>query len=332
MLKKITIFLLIALFIAFAINNLYERYLRPDNLFFSECLEQSRKWEKEIRSHGKPCYIFAGSSEVRMGIEPEVMWTHHGIPAINAGVQAGNGDYCNVQTAIDFLKSGDTLVLSCKPSCFTTHEYFSQAGINFNFKHQGVKIFSDGIIPINKETIICLLCGDSMDYCTYLMRILTRPDCIFRYSSPQNARISKSGRVEVYLSNEQKVNISHQKSTELPHVEGWKELLDKVKSACHKKNANLVIYIATAHASVSTRRGNAYMALHFVNMGFPVLRDPLLGASENAQNFSDTGLHLSVDYGKQYSIFLANLIKNKSYWTASELTEIINKDSSPGGH
>lgn len=327
MLKKLTILLLSALLIAFTINRLYERFFSPGNVFFSQCLEKSREWETSVRSHGKPCYVFAGGSEVRMGIEPEVMWNQHGIAAINAGAQAGNGYYCNVQTALDFLIPGDTLVLACRPLNFAVTEDFSHSGVNFIFQHQGFEAFSDGIVPLNADNATFLLCGNSSFYCMHLMRSLTRPECIYRYSSPRYAGISESGRVEVFLTNVQTRNINQEGDVILPPIEGWSQFLDKVKLACNHKKVNLLIYIAQSHSSASTRKANAYLALHFVKMGIPVLRDPELGASENALNFSDTSLHLSPEYGKKFSSLLAELIKNRTYWTEAELTDIINERS-----
>ena len=72
------------------------------------------------------------------------------------------------------------------------------------------------------------------------------------------------------------------------------------------------------------RRLYAQGALHFTEMGIPVLKDSLLGAWPYGSKFSDSPLHLSIEGGKEFSEFLAGQIKAKNYWTKEELQSIVN--------
>lgn len=126
MLKKLFLLSLFGIIISFIINCVYVKYFHPESVFFSECIEKSKEWENHIRKKDEPCYIFAGGSEVRMSIDPEVMWNSHQIRAINAGIQAGNGILCNLQSAWPFLQPNDYLVVSlCRfnyvPPCMGQH-------------------------------------------------------------------------------------------------------------------------------------------------------------------------------------------------------------------
>ena len=326
MLKRFILFILIGIILSATINLLYERYCRPDNLFFSDCLKQSEKWEEEIRATQLPCYVFAGASDVRMGIDPETMWSEHQLPAINAGVQAGNGLMCNVQSAIPFLQANDTLVLSVMPGFGTTSSEYPHSGINFCFRHQGVQMFTDNLIDFNASTVWSIITGDATNYCIHLMRILTRPNNIYRYSTPGNAKINKGGRVEVFLTNEQHVQISHDAKNIAFQESNERFIMERIKAACANRNVNLIVYFPRAHCSYNVyHKANAQVALYLTRMGIPVLKDPFLGTWEDNLAFADTDLHLSVEGGRRFSSFLAKLIKEKQYWTEEELLHIINK-------
>lgn len=323
MLKKISIFLILGVMVSFVVNRLYESYFRPDSLFFSECLRKSKEWEKNIRAKAGSCYIFCGGSEVRMGIDPAIMNEKHGIATINAGVQAGNGIRCNIQSALPFIKNGDTLVISGPISPCELKEYgCTHSGVNFCFTHQGIEVFRNGILP--SSFIDTLFQGDSVTYCIHIMRILTRPECIYRYSSPHNAKITESGRVEVMMTIEQ--DRGNPDPAQYKHItfKGWKELIDDLKVQCEKRGARLVMYIPRAYVHKNIRKGAAKSALYFTQLGVPVIQDPYLGSWEDKKAFSDTPLHLSIEGGKCLSDFLAKQLKNGRFWTERELINIIN--------
>ena len=332
MLKRILTFLILGLILALVINRLYEAYLRPDNLFFSKCIERSKEWEQYIRQKNQPCYVFAGGSEVRMGIDPEVMWEKHQIAAINAGVQAGNGIRCNIQSALPFTKPGDTLVVSLRLTPDSKPvEDISHAGINFCFKHQGFSMFNEGIVPVNYETINPLVTGDAINYCIHVMRLLTRPECIYRYESAQNASINKGGRVEVFLTNEQKVKLPHivlkpHSEHTKPTFDNWTSMLEELKNECERRSVRLVAYISRAHQCREYRQYYAYLAFYLTKHGIPVIKDSYLGVWEDGLAFSDTSLHLSVEAGREYSAELASWLKSGEFFSEAELKSIIDAE------
>lgn len=318
--------LFLGLMISVAVNLLYEKYLRPDNIFFTKCLNQSREWEKHIRKAGRPCYVFAGGSEVRMSIEPVEMWDSHKIAAINAGLQAGNLPRANAQIALSFLQKGDTLVISCASHIVRQHA--SHAGMNFCFSSVGFKCFKDNLIRLNPKHLLMLVCGDATNYCLHLIKLITRPECIYRYSSPGNARISKSGRVEVFINNEQNILLSNSLTEEdikRPiRLIGWADYIKDLREACQKRNAHLIAYLPRQHQSFFLRHQMAQAALELTRLGVPVLKDPMLGCCPTGDSFSDTELHMSIEGGKSFSVFLADLIKNELYWTEEELLQFLN--------
>lgn len=323
MLKKLCILLILGVVISFVINRVYEVYMRPDSLFFQKCLQTTKEWEEEVRNESSACYVFSGGSEVRMNIEPLSMKEAHNIAAINAGTQAQNGVRCNAQLALDFIRKGDTLVISGpRGSSILKDDGCSHAGVNFCYTQKGLGIFTQGIIP--PSAIISLFQGDALNYSIHAMRLLTRPDCIYRYSSPQNARISKSGRVEVLLTSEQGQRPADVDGQEDIVLDGWEELINDLRAECENKGARLIMYIGREHASINQRKAAAKVALYFTQLGIPVIRDPYLGAWEDAKMFSDFSLHLSVEGGKQHSAFLAECLKYEEFWSVEELTRIID--------
>lgn len=328
MLKKYFLYILVAIILAPLANWGFEFFLSPGNNFFNECVEATKKWEENIRKKDTNCYVFAGGSEVRMGIEPMVMLTEHRIHAINAGLQAGNGIRCNAQMGLNFLKKEDTLVLSIFPSNTNMGTGTSRAGINFCLMHHGSKCFfsNGGIIPFEFSLLSNLLYGSSSEISVYIMRLLTRPDCIFRYSSAKNAKITESGRVEVFIRND--FPIHHRKKTDkLPRIvfNGVDYLIEDVKVACQQRGANVIAYLPRRFMSSTYRPINAVMALYLVDLGIPVLRDPQLGTWEDSNAFSDTTEHLSIEAGREFSAYIAKLLKEKDYWTREELLRIIHQ-------
>lgn len=328
MLRKLLIYIFTGLILSLIINLLYERYLRPDNLFFSRCLQQSGKWEKYIRAQGQPCYVFAGGSEVRMNIEPTTMWEQHRLPSINAGIQAGNTARANAQIALSLLRNGDTLVMSYLSN--RVPEHASHGGINFCFRHLGINTFRDNILKPDWRHLSMLLYGNSANYGIHLMRILTRPECIYRYSSAENARISESGRVEVLLHSEQNNKIERVRASdikELPMTD-WKRFVEDLQAACEKRKAHLIAYITRQHCSTQHRRNNILAALYLTRLGVPVLKDPMLGCWETCSVFSDSAQHMSIEAGREFSAYLAELIKTNNYWSEAELLQLLTNTPS----
>lgn len=327
MLKKYFYYIIVALLLAPLINWGYEYFLNPGMIFFNECIDVSKEWEKKVRKADEKCYIFVGGSEVRMGIEPLAMLEAHGIRAVNAGLQAGNGLRCNTQMGLNFLQSGDTLVMSVFPSSTDMGTGTSRSGINCCLMHHGCKCFfsNGGIIPFDFSLLSNLFYGSSSEISVYIMRLLTRPDCLFRYSSAKNARITESGRVEVFIRKD--FPIRHRTRTnELPRVvfNGVDSLIRDVKAACQQRGVNVIAYLPRRGISSTYRPINAVMALYLVDLGIPVLRDQQLGTWESSSVCSDTREHLNVEAGYEFSALLAKLIKEEDYWTREELLRIIH--------
>lgn len=327
MLKRLLFYLVLALLGTYALNKVYECFLNPGSLFFSKTIEISKQWSDELRKSPEPCYVFTGGSEVRMNIEPQTMLEKQGVRAINAGVQAGNGVRCNAQIALPFLRKGDTLLVSYIPgNNYFKHNGMTHGGINFCHTMQGFAPFTNGIIPASYYSIASLFRGSSSNYAIHIMRLLTRPDCIYRYSSSKNAEISKTGRVNVFLSTEQQTQLLNEPvKYEAPVRHSWELFLKDLKRYCDERGIALVMYISRAHISINNRKINAAAALFFIKEGFPVLKDPHLGCWPDASMFSDTSLHLSIEGGKIFSEFLALQLKNQQYWSKEELRQIIEE-------
>lgn len=331
MLKKYFLSIIIGIILAVLFNLCFEFFISPGHQFFSDCLERTKTWEKTVRKSNKPCYVFAGGSEVRMGIEPIAMLKEHGIRAINAGVQAGNGLRCNAQMGLDFLREGDTLVLSIFGDSFfagnTIGNGTTRGGVNFSFMKLGTKCFPEngGILSFKPHFLSYFLLGSSSELSVYLMRILTRPGCIYRYSNAQNAAISESGRVEVFIRNNPPVTQRKNPAAMVQqfHFDDLDALIKDTQTACRQRGAKLVVYLPRNCISSAFAPLNAMTALHLTDLKIPVLRDPLLGTCEDSRAFSDTGQHLSIEEGYTFSAYIAKLLQEEDYWKREELIRII---------
>lgn len=311
----------------YTLNRLYEHFLRPDSLFFSQTIRTSEQWNKGLRKNSSPCYVFTGGSEVRMNIEPQAMLEKHGIQAVNAGVQAGCGVRCNTQIALPFLRKGDTLLISYIPGNNNLENNgMTHTGINFCHTMQGFSPYINGIIPVSYYSLASLFRGSSTNYAIHLMRLITRPDCIYRYSSPKNAEISKTGRVNVFLLNEQQVALNNEAvEFRQPDMQSWKLFLNDLRTYCQKHGIKIAMYISRGHSSAQLRKNHASAALYFMSLGYPVLKDPYLGCWPDASMYSDTALHLNAEGARIFSEFLAVQLKNQEYWSKEELQQFIDE-------
>lgn len=331
MLKKYFLCIITGIILAILFNLCFAFFISPGHRFFSDCLDRTKAWEKTVRKSNEPCYIFAGGSEVRMGIEPIAMLKEHGIRAINAGVQAGNGIRCNAQMGLDFLREGDTLVLSIFADPFSNGNTIgygaTRDGITFSFLKLGLKCLPEngGIISFQPNFLPYFLLGSSSELSVYLMRILTRPGCIYRYSNTENARITESGRVEVFIRN--RPPVAQQKNpAAMVHqfqFDDLDALIKDTQAACRQRGAKLVVYLPRNYISSDHASLNAVTALHLTDLKIPVLRDPFLGTCEDSRAYSDTDQHLSIEEGYTFSAYIAKLLKEEDYWTRDELVGII---------
>lgn len=332
MFKKLCIVLIISIITALAVNRICECYFNPGSQFFGKCFQQTRLWENELRKTDAPCYIFAGGSEVRMTIEPQSMLQEHGIRAINTGSSASNGIRCNAQIALDYIRPHDTLVLSVNPGNYNLSlDGTTQEGINFCLTHNKFSSLLNGIIPFNKETFLAVLCGSSNRYCTRIVRSFTKPYSFFYDYSP-HASIGLSGRVNVItlkIQEQAKINpiLPSSRANKKPLVvNGWKELVSDLQNILREKKARLIIYISRAYnMDRTTQYDCAQFALYLTKMGIPVVKDPQLGSCSNAENYSDTNLHQSIEGGRRFSAWLAKQLKENQFWTTEELEELLQQ-------
>lgn len=330
MLKKFCIFILLGLLTAFVVNRLYEVYLNHGNLYFAKCLEKSQQWADNLRRDDGPCFVFAGGSEVRMSIEPEIMLKDYGVRAINTGSTAGNGVRCNAQIALDFIKPGDTLVLSCiSGNTNLGNDGMSHGGISFCVTQNKWETLINGILPLNRQTILSVLRGSSEALCIHVIRACTRP-YIFFYEYPPHADISPSGRVNVHvLKIQERAKTSPLKrvtSFEKKDIviNGWPEIIEDLQASLKDKNVRIVVNISRDYYNNEyIRYINAQFALYLTKNGISVVKDPYLGACSDPLEYSDTEQHKSIEGGRRYSSWLAKQLKEEQFWTENELESIL---------
>lgn len=325
MLKKYLLYAGLAIILAFVTNRIHENFFSVSGIYH-ECLDVSKNWEQQIRLEHEPCYVFAGGSEVRMNIEPITMLNEHGLHVINAGVTAGHGIRCNAQVALNFLKKGDTLVLSVVPGANDISKGVSHQGINLCYTRFGHACITEGIIPLFPDSFFYLFTGSTPHFSTQLVSALLQKKS--RYADDNYARISPSGRLNLLYKVKKlpKQEITNTSGAGNKFI-GWDLLIDDLKTACANREANLIVYISRGYTSPDLRKENALSALYITEMGIPVVKDAYLGAWPDEYYYSDTWLHLTIDGGCKFSSEIAALIKHKEYWTKEELLDIINSPS-----
>lgn len=326
--KKLLLCVFLGLAAAFLTTRLYDTCLDPQLAFFRRAAHVSDTWEARMRGEqgDKTCYIFAGGSDVRMSIDPAVLWEEYGLRTINAGNNANMGMHCNFSMALSYARPGDTVVLCMYSNRMPEYDLLP-CGLKLTFERRGFEMFRDGLIPLNLRTVTDLFQGEAGSWCVYFSKRLFRPDQMFQYD--KDGRLHPSGWVEVLTRKMQNTYPPRYACPDnltafgMPNDE-LREYLIKAKRAAERKGAKLAVYLPRHLDSDSLRAIGAMYALSYTRLGIPVIRDETFGVEPSNFIFADTNLHLTDIGTRRNSRTLGEALRDNAFWTEEELTRYLN--------
>lgn len=310
----------------------------PDLRIWVDLQHLSKQWEQQLRrQQPEPCFIMVGGSEVSFCIAPDHIWHETGVRLVNASSGAAAGLVCNAEMAMNFVQSGDTVVLSLlSPSSAIAP---TTQGLQLCLKQRGLHTFTDGIIHPSGQNIKMALQGAPASICFSLARRILSNGVPFKYLEKES-QWNASGWMEQYFDEMRNWTYMPElsRSTHLQTTSGLspyaRQAILKIKNVLEARGVNLCIHIPTSLQHLSRRSHYAYCALQLTQLGIPVLRDERMGAIDDSSLFSDTSLHFKADAARDNSLIIAKALQQQSYWTQQELIDYLlahgwNADGSP---
>ncbi len=319
-----------AILLALVCIQLYSRFVDPDMRFFMRTAEASDAWAEQIHAAERPICVLTGGSEARSGVDPQILLDEFGIPLVNAAIGAGHGLRANISSAFNYLKPGDTLVLSI----ISTDDINippSANGVKINVYRQGLSAFDSGMIEPSLETAGKLLSSDVRAMFVLLTRYFGRSGRLYKYN--EQTVVHPSGWMEIQYRemNNYKLDVSEAAECPAPLADdsAFMQTLQRLQDLCHSRDIRFLVTIPVGCNHESLRPRYALKALCITRLGIPVLKDERLGCLPVPTDFADTPAHLNPKAARENTRMLGNLLQNNTTWTEEELVDIL---SSMGWH
>lgn len=327
--KRLLLCMLVGFVAALAGIQLFDLFLEPNAGFFERASRRSDAWEARLREvSDEPCFIIGGASEIRMGVDPEVMLREYGVRAVNAGGAAFFGYHVNARLALEYARPGDTLVLTMPIQQMPEHDLVT-AGLKFAWRRLGPAMFDGVMIPCNRYTVKEVLRGESGLLSMYICKRICTPHEMYKYDV--RTQIHPSGWCELFYDD-----MAHKRRPLRPKLPinlepfgrmngPMKEYLDALQESCRQRGVQLVFYAAPGCSHESMRAVSAMVALTLVRYGIPVLRTEPLGIDPDNRLFADMAAHLNSAGAMKHSRILARALQQRRFWSEEELEDILRR-------
>ena len=323
--KRLLLFIFIGLVAGVLFTLFYDGTLDPGANYFSRAAEKTDSWEAALRAESdKPCYVFAGGSEVRMCVDPHIMKDEYGVRVINAGGMAGYGIRCNAVLGVDYLRPGDTLLLAMRGTVLGEDDGMTTSGLKFCYRRLGWRMFDSGIITADAPKLKQIFVGRAEDLSMYIAKKLFRPDDVYKYDS--NTKLHESGWCENFYREEYiHINYFHISNNAKAEINApLRDFLTQLKAVCEARGARLCIYMSPERLTPSCIVPSALSVYQYMKLGIPVLKDPTFGCEPDMQYISDRPNHLSPEGTRKYSRIYAEAIRNDAFWSFEELETLLS--------
>lgn len=324
--KRLLTIICCAILLALACIQVHSRFFTPSMNFFFRATHASDAWAEQLRQKGEPVYVFAGSSETRSGIDPQLMMDEYGLPAVNAAENAGFGLAANAAMAFRYLRPGDTMVLNIL-SCDDENVPPVSSGVKMAVYLLGTEALSTGIIEPSWENLGKFLDSNILNAFIVATRYFGRGKRLFKYD--EQTVIHPSGWMEISYEDMKSYSIPdvlpNYKPVIITEESVLNTLLKRVMTACREREISLVVALPVSCSNPITRAQGAVLALHCTRMGIPVLRDERLGCHPVPEDYSDIAVHLNAAGAAKHTGIVAQLLKNKAYWTEQELISVMRQ-------
>lgn len=324
--KRLLTIICCAILLALACIQIHSRFFTPSMNFFFRAAYASDAWANHLRQRGEPIYVFAGGSETRSGINPQLMLEEYGVPAVNAAGNAGFGLAANAAMAFRYLQPGDTMVLNIL-SCDDENVPPVSGGVKMAVYLLGTDVFSSGIIEPSWENLGKFLDSNILNAFIVATRYFGRGKRLFKYD--EQTVIHPSGWMEISYDTMRNYRIPAAQADYTPKAiqdgSALDTLLRQVAAACHERGATLLVALPASCSNPATRAQGAVLALHCTRLGIPVLRDERLASHPVPEDFSDIPAHPNANGARKHTRIVAELLKSKSCWTEQELVSVLQQ-------
>lgn len=318
--KKLLLVICVALILGIACAGWFNRYVYPDSCFFHAAAEKTDRWEPMVRTMagGRPIYIIAGASEGRSGVDPAILVSEYGIPAINAAMAAGFGLKVNMSLALDYARPGDVLIGSLDPAL---PQKISAEGMRMAWSRLGWRMLGAELLKPTVEEWLDLLVSDSRQISVYAARRLLMPERLYRYY--RHTVLYESGWMEIQYTNIQSLPCpppeSEQKLIPAPPTEAFITWAQELQKTLRDRQLDLWVWYAPLMSHPAYRVQRALEALQLTRMGFNVLRDDTFNVYADGSLFSDRRFHASAKGTAMNTHKLGRLIQKPYFWTEEGL-------------
>lgn len=318
--KKLLVIILCAVLLGCTVALLFNRYLHPDMRFFLHAAEVSDRWEQSMReqAHGEPLFIFAGGSETRSSIDPQILLDSYGIRSVNAAMNAGFGIQNNLLSALRYARPGDTIVAH-----ITTDVYLDQNDIGSRsaIYRRGLSAFTTPGIGLPWAEIAKLIKCNSGDLNIYTAKRIVMPELMYRYD--QQTYLQASGLMDIRYTQAQSTSCTAPKNPRfrLPRITGdFARFSSDFRQLCQQKGVKLWIWRAPIFSYESYQVQAALEALAMVRLGYDVLRDDEFNVTQDAECFADLICHSSPKGVQKNTNKLGLRLLYPEFWTEESLT------------
>lgn len=322
--KKLLLHIFLGAAIGLVLVQLFDHNLSPDINFFRTAAAQSDQWAAGLRESDAPCYIICGSSDVRMGVDPEIMLEEEGVRAINASLNAGYGQNLLMLEALHYAKEGDTIVyVPLSPE--------NEAGnmltgsMKLGFMRHGLGVFEPRLIEPSPSNISRIFLGDIRIINMNIAKRLLRPGNIYRYNGKTSV-IHPSGWVELRpcLCNKRLGTRPYPMDEPLSKMGKCRDI-SLLQEKAHEKGCDFILALPVVHMHESRQAVHTWDALQYVKKGYRVLKDPTFGVVTDADLMADTLNHLNAQGAREHTLRIARALKNGEFWTEEELVEELRR-------
>ena len=312
------VLLLATALVAWAACAFYSVRLNPEVVHYREGDVIKRAWSAQMtREHGAKIVVYGGSS-CEFSIDGERLLANYGEPVVNAGRHAGMGPPMLTEAALTDLHRGDTLIVALEPGLLTL-PFQEQPALAVQFSvavHHPEWVLHPvlGVGRVNAGQAAAALRPGGYHVFTLLGKWL-RGQPSYRY---QLSDYHRSGWAVTAVRVPMTGGAGHG-----AHLsDDAKRLFGNLSRWCQTNGVRVAYSLPWSYCPYDELRGFQRANSEFVAemmTYFPVLRDDALGTDTAADDFADTGLHLTAAGAARRTDEFGREIQQWNIWTPETL-------------
>lgn len=312
---RLTILLLASALVAIVFGASYTLYLNPETEFWEQTAIRKLAWVQEMRA--KYGYVIGviGGSTTTFGIDAETIEHAHHLPVANLGLHAGMGPETCAGFGFTALRPGDTLIVSLEPSMLTEE----QSGLTGLGVRLAWALGKPGLLDWGHASGNSWQQANPTKYqpggyhvVTMLGKLLLNQP-LYRYAIED----SRPGGLQV-TSERRPFTLSMKLSANLQQVtlsSSGRELLKSIRDEAARRGLKVAYMLPWAYLPENIadqgRAANEAL-LRQISEFMPVLRESNLGVHSAAQDFADSGQHLTAEAAAERSRTFSKTLQSAS--------------------